>query len=122
MYFSGLDKSLAEFTSWNWRYGKTPDFTVTREFPVPREMTVSEGAKLKLQMKVSKGLLASVSVTVPPGFVTNAPEGEVAVISGLEGRKFSEDAVALVEEAFAKKENSPNKKRFVADCVRRVVQ
>jgi lipoyltransferase 1 len=117
-----LGKSLAEFTSWNWRYGKTPDFTVTREFPVPREMSVSEGAKLKLQMKVSKGLLASVSVTVPPGFVTNAPEGEVAVISGFEGRKFSEEAVALVEEAFAKKENSPNKKRFVADCVRRVVQ
>lgn len=73
-------------------------------------------------MRVSKGKMAAVTVAVPPGFVTGAPEGEVSVISGLEGQRFTEDAVAVVEEAFEKKEKSTEKKRFVADCVRRVVQ
>ncbi|XP_059484518.1 lipoyltransferase 1, mitochondrial isoform X2 [Neocloeon triangulifer] len=121
-WFPGLEKSRAEFVSWSWRFGKTPDFTVTREFAVPRDMCVSEGATLKVHTKVVKGLVAAMSVTVPPGFASAAPEGEVAVLSGLEGRKFCEEAVTLVEEAFAKKDDSPNKKRFVADCVRRVVQ
>ncbi|XP_065333597.1 lipoyl amidotransferase LIPT1, mitochondrial [Cloeon dipterum] len=121
-WFPGLEKSRAELASWGWRFGRTPDFTVRREFAVPREMCVTEGAKLQVQMRVVKGRVASMSVTVPPGFVSNAPEGEVAVLSGLEGQKFSEEAVGLVEAAFAKKDKSDKKKRFVAECVRRVVQ
>ncbi|KAF4529403.1 hypothetical protein B566_EDAN003497 [Ephemera danica] len=121
-WFPGLEKIREEYSSWTWRFGKTPDFTVTREFPVPRELSVQGAGKLQVQMRVSKGKMQAVTLTIPPGFVSGAPEGEVSVISGLEGQEFSERVVSKVEEAFANKDKSSEKKRFIAECVRRVVQ
>ncbi|KAG8222401.1 hypothetical protein J437_LFUL003022 [Ladona fulva] len=146
-WFPGLEKLRQEMISWNWRFGKTPRFDVTRSFPIPRELATSEmpdaeklnkasvdglTAQLTVKMEVVNGRVSDVTITIPPGFLGAAPDGgEIAVVTGLRGKRFSEEALRILDESFAisdpsgrsgKPSHVGDKNRFVASCVRKVMQ
>lgn len=148
-WFPGLEKLRQDMSSWNWRFGKTPRFDVTRSFPIPRELATNEAvteaeklnkvstgdtssAQLTVKMEVVNGRVSDVTITIPPGFLGAAPDGgEIAVVTGLRGKRFSEEALRILDESFTVSDPSGRtgqpphtgeKNRFVASCVRKVMQ
>ncbi|XP_046383087.1 lipoyltransferase 1, mitochondrial isoform X2 [Ischnura elegans] len=151
-WFPGLEKLRQEMSSWAWRFGKTPKFDVTRTFTIPRELAVGEAAmssaeadklkkvpvndaspaQLTVKMEVVSGRVSDVTITIPPGFLNAAPNGgEIAVVTDLRGKRFSEEALRILDESFAVTDPSGRagqpgqggeKNRFVASCVRKVMQ
>ncbi|XP_071441008.1 lipoyl amidotransferase LIPT1, mitochondrial isoform X2 [Hetaerina americana] len=149
-WFPGLEKLRQEMSSWIWRFGKTPRFDVTRSFTIPRELAVGEAAsaeaeklskapaadaspaQLTVKMEVVNGRVSDVTITIPPGFLNAAPNGgEIAVVTDLRGKRFSEEALRILDESFAVTDpcgragqpgQGGEKNRFVASCVRKVMQ
>ncbi|KAJ9574245.1 hypothetical protein L9F63_026111, partial [Diploptera punctata] len=63
----GLDDLHAEFSSWEWRFAKSPKFSVTRTFRVPQELLGENkftNEDLTITIDVNKGLVEDVAVTV----------------------------------------------------------
>lgn len=99
-WFPGLEKIKEEFSSWDWCYGKTPKFEVTRSFPVCPETTGESSKELKITLFVEKGIIQNVTLTVPPGIKSaNGFHGEARVVTSLRGRRFSEEAVFILENS-----------------------
>ncbi|XP_021915738.1 lipoyltransferase 1, mitochondrial isoform X2 [Zootermopsis nevadensis] len=122
-WFPGLDKLRAELTSWDWRFGKSPKFNVTRTFQVPQELLGKEelrNEELSITIDVNKGMVEDVMLMVPPGLkAANGFSGQAQVVTSLKGQRFSEEAVTILQKALSELE-SPEQTRneFVVDCVR----
>lgn len=123
----GLDKLRAELTSWDWRFGKSPKFNVTRTFQVPQELLGKDelrNEELSITIDVNKGMVEDVMLMVPPGLkAANGFSGQAQVVTSLKGQRFSEEAVTILQKALSELE-SPEQTRneFVVDCVRQVVK
>lgn len=70
-FIIGLDELRNELQSWEWCYGKTPVFTVSRSFPVPAELLPSSKVysatqELVINMAVEKGYINEVTLSIPP--------------------------------------------------------
>nr|CAD7413030.1 unnamed protein product [Timema poppensis] len=70
-WFPGLEKSREELASWDWRFGKTPKFTVTRSFRVPEELTEDSMAdeELRIKLDINNGIIEDITLQIPPGFM-----------------------------------------------------
>ncbi|GBP11067.1 Lipoyltransferase 1, mitochondrial [Eumeta japonica] len=131
-WFPGLNNIKKELQSWDWCYGKTPEFTVSRTFPVPPELLApalvySATQELVINMSVEKGLISDVTLSIPPGLVESGFHGQASVITHLKGKRFTSEALNALEEAMlTKRSNSDVKKlddreQFVAKCFDQVV-
>nr|CAD7203854.1 unnamed protein product [Timema douglasi] len=71
-WFPGLEKSREELASWDWRFGKTPKFTVTRSFRVPEELTEDSMAdeELRIKLDINNGIIEDITLQIPPGFMS----------------------------------------------------
>lgn len=59
-YSPGLDELKNELVGWDWNFGRTPVFTVSRTFPVPSELLApakvyASTQELSINMTVEKG-------------------------------------------------------------------
>ncbi|CAG9828579.1 unnamed protein product [Diabrotica balteata] len=98
-WFPGLNEIKEELLSWNWQYGKTPKFNITKSFKVPDTLVESYGINedLKVNMVVEYGKISDISLYVPPGLSSQGLSGNANVITSLIGHTFSEDAVHDLE-------------------------
>lgn len=116
---------------WDWCYGRTPLFTVSRTFPVPNELLAptkvySATQELSINMTVEKGLISDVTLNIPPGFVESGFHGEASVITHLKGKRFTSEALDALQDAMLTRHSTNDRKlddkeQFVAKCFDQVV-
>ncbi|XP_023949152.1 lipoyltransferase 1, mitochondrial isoform X2 [Bicyclus anynana] len=129
-WFPGLSELKNELGSWDWSFGKTPEFTVSRSFPVPAELLApskvySAAQELVITMTVGKGLIDDVTLNIPPGLVESGFHGEASVITHLKGKRFTSEALEALEDAMLTRRGDvkklDDKEQFVAKCFDQVV-
>ncbi|XP_013135192.1 PREDICTED: lipoyltransferase 1, mitochondrial isoform X2 [Papilio polytes] len=131
-WFPGLAELKQELQSWDWCFGRTPVFTVSRTFPVPAELLAPSKVytatqELVINMTVEKGLIDDVTLSIPPGLIESGFHGEASVITHLKGKRFTSEALNALQDAMlTRHENSDVKKldekeQFVAKCFDQVV-
>lgn len=129
---TGLAELKNELQTWDWCFGRTPDFTVSRNFPVPAELLApskvySATEELVINMSVVKGLIDDVTLNIPPGFVESGFHGEASVITHLKGKRFTSEALSALQEAMLTRHMNTDvkkldeKEQFVAKCFDQVV-
>ncbi|XP_045527697.1 lipoyltransferase 1, mitochondrial isoform X2 [Pieris brassicae] len=130
-WYPGIAELRKELTTWEWCYGRTPEFTVRRSFPVPPELLSSKlysaSQELIISMTVEKGLINDVTLNIPPGLIESGFHGEASVITHLKGKRFTSEALAALENAMLTRHLSgdvrklDDKEQFVAKCFDQVV-
>ncbi|XP_045777728.1 lipoyltransferase 1, mitochondrial isoform X2 [Maniola jurtina] len=131
-WFPGLSELKNDLESWDWTYGRTPMFTVSRSFPVPAELLApsrvySATQELVITMTVEKGLIDDVTLNIPPGLVESGFHGEASVITHLKGKRFTSEALSALEDAMLTRRSTrdvkklDDKEQFVAKCFDQVV-
>lgn len=140
-WFPGLDKIRDEFVSWAWRYGKTPNFTVTRSFPVPTGVarhseSTPSGVKeeLAISLEVVKGVIEDVTLKIPPSMMSaRGFTGDAEVLTTLRGKRFCESAMEILGQSLGQCDSQfmnadqygssaeSEGERFVADCMRQTM-
>lgn len=107
-------------------------FTVSRAFPVPAELLAPSPVytatqELIINMTVEKGLINDVTLSIPPGLVESGFHGEASVITHLKGKRFTNEALAALQEAMLTRHMADDvkklddKEQFVAKCFDQVV-
>ncbi|XP_072941603.1 lipoyl amidotransferase LIPT1, mitochondrial isoform X2 [Epargyreus clarus] len=131
-WFPGLAELKNELQTWEWCYGRTPIFTVSRSFPVPAELLAPSRVytatqELVINMTVEKGLINDVTLSIPPGLIESGFYGEASVITHLKGKRFTSEALTALQDAMLTR-HSPGhsngldeKEQFVAKCFDQVV-
>lgn len=120
-WFPGLEKIRSEFESWDWTYGKTPKFNITKSFAVPQRMS-ERGEQLRVTVTVDRGLVEDVVLMIPPSLMRSQQFlNDVQLISNIRGRRFTEDALDEVNASLGSQALQDDGNQFVADCVRRVM-
>ncbi|XP_059051169.1 lipoyltransferase 1, mitochondrial isoform X2 [Achroia grisella] len=131
-WFPGLGELKNDLKSWDWCFGRTPDFTVSRTFPVPVELLApskiySATQELIINMTVVKGLINDVTLSIPPGLVESGFHGEASVITHLKGKRFTSEALSALQEAMLTRHLTSDvsklddREQFVAKCFDQVV-
>ncbi|XP_034835139.1 lipoyl amidotransferase LIPT1, mitochondrial isoform X1 [Maniola hyperantus] len=131
-WFPGLSEVKNDLESWDWTYGRTPMFTVSRSFPVPAELLApprvySATQELVITMTVEKGLIDDVTLNIPPGLVESGFHGEASVITHLKGKRFTSEALSALEDAMLTRRSTrdvkklDDKEQFVAKCFDQIV-
>lgn len=129
---SGLAELKNELQTWDWSFGRTPVFTVSRSFPVPPELlspskVYSATQELIISMTVDKGLINDVTLNIPPGLVESGFYGEASVITHLKGKRFTSEALTALQDAMLTRHTRgdvkklDDKEQFVAKCFDQVV-
>lgn len=121
-WFPGLNAIRNTYSSWNWCYGKTPKFDITKTFLVPGALihnkTGSSG-NLKITMTVENGRISDITMFVPYGFNSLGFTGEAKVIHELKGKKFSVEAFEDLEASLGS--FLDEKDKFVTECLKQVM-
>ncbi|RVE51081.1 hypothetical protein evm_004224 [Chilo suppressalis] len=130
-WFPGLTQLKSELQGWDWCFGRTPDFSVSRTFPVPSELLAPSKVyaatqELAINMTVVKGLIDDVTLNIPPGLVESGFHGEASVITHLKGKRFTSEALTALQEAMLTRHLPSDRKldekeQFVAKCFDQVV-
>lgn len=115
-WFPGLNEIRDEFKSWEWCYGKTPKFTITRKFCVPENLFDRASDELKVTMTVEYGKISDIKLYLP---ATNDFNGEFNVITNLKGQLFSVDTINNFDLTLGNIFN--DKDKFVSECVKEVM-
>ncbi|KAJ8983438.1 hypothetical protein NQ317_013200 [Molorchus minor] len=110
-----------QYTSWEWCYGKTPKFNISKTFSVPETLISSYGAScdLKITMTVECGKISDISLYIPPGLSSSGFSGNANVISSLIGHKFSEEALNILENLLGGYVDE--KEKFVSECLKQLL-
>lgn len=118
---AGISEIREHLESWQWRYGKSPKFAISRSFAIPDNLLLGSEApnELKVTMVVENGMISDVSLYIPPGLFSAGFSGNVNVVTSLKGHKFSEEALTYLEWSVGGLVN--DKEKFVTDCVRQVM-
>lgn len=96
-WFPGLAKIRDEFTSWEWRFGKTPKFTASRTFPIHDIPEKIENPDMKVSLQVVKGEIMDVSLRLP-SCSADALASSGEILSGVQGKKYSSQTLDLLEK------------------------
>lgn len=121
---TGLNEIRDTMRSWDWCYGKTPKFTVTRSYAIPpellRQALPDSTPHLTVKIIVVNGLIEEVFLNVSPSILPGAQD-DIKVISNLEGRKYADDAIEELEISL-KDVNilTDDNKQLVSNCFRTV--
>lgn len=118
MNFSGLEKIRCEFESWDWTYGRTPKFHITKSFDVPQR----QEKQLRITVTVDHGLVEDVIMMIPPSLMRSQQFVEdIKLMTNIRGRRFTEDAIDELNASFGSQALQDDNKQFVADCVRQMM-
>lgn len=91
----GLEKTRAEYSSWDWKFGKTPKFTIFKKY----ELSETTHGVMRIGMLVEKGVVEEVLLYLPDGVTWGGLTGTVPLISTVTGQKFAPTIFAQIEEA-----------------------
>lgn len=83
-WFPGIEEIREQFYSWDWRFAKTPNFTVEKNLKLKPDYDV------KVKLTVQKGLISDMCLVLP-----NAEE--ISVVSNQIGREYSEASLGNIE-------------------------
>lgn len=107
-WFPGLDSIRAEFKNWSWNYGKTPEFSVNRTYPIGVGSN-GEIVNIQLALQVSKGLIHSASLELPNhqrNMVDSTTFADLsAFINAIKDRQFHMGILATFEGLLFKNNN-----------------
>lgn len=122
-FCSGIAKLKDDFEDWNWRFGKTPKFTISKSFPVMARVTgnsISVPECASATVVVEKGLIYDISLYLPPGLSSDGYAGVADLLASLKGQRFNEESLSCLENAFRGSRNKCTDK-FVIDPEERVM-
>ncbi|CAA9993107.1 unnamed protein product [Nesidiocoris tenuis] len=91
-WFPGIEKIRDEFASWEWRYGKTPKFEVSRSYDIGWGL-------MDISMTVESGVIQEVYLVCPDGVSWGGMTGKIPVATSVINQRFSQESFILVERA-----------------------
>ncbi|KAK9506377.1 hypothetical protein O3M35_008328 [Rhynocoris fuscipes] len=94
-WFPGLEKIRTELNSWEWKFGKTPKFTVHKNY----ELTNPGHGVMRICLLVDKGIVEEVVLHLPDGVSWAGLTGKVPLVSTVTGQKFTPALFRQVENA-----------------------
>lgn len=89
-WFPGISELRENFSSWDWRVGKTPKFSVQKSIQLKSEgaeqqqQQQQEQQEMKVKVDVEKGLIQEINLLVPG-------QEPIPVVSNLVGKPYMED-------------------------------
>lgn len=103
---AGLDKLTNDFRSWNWNFGKTPKFTVTRAF----EVTAHDGKvhRVNLRLDVQDGIVEEVRMSLPNELASIDFDQDANVITNLCGTRYNHEITDNIIAAIGSKVDTSN--------------
>lgn len=110
-----------QYASWNWCFGKTPKFSITKSFQIPYDLQNEPGipGEVKITMTVENGKIIDIVLCLPPSMANEGFTAEGSVISELVGQRFSEHAIYTLEKLLSMMKSDTD--RFVTECLKQVV-
>lgn len=90
-----------EFCSWDWNFGKTPKFTVSRTLDIPAHD--GKMHRLNLTLEIQNGIVEEIKMSLPAGLVSTNFEQDVSVISNLRGTRYDHDVTENIIAAIGGK-------------------
>lgn len=111
--FPDLDKIRTGLSEWNWCYGKTPKFIVTKSFIIPSKFLVNErDQELGVVITVENGRISDVTLKDLTGLFSL----EAVMINKLRDCRFTPETIDCLIQSLLEE-----KYKFVSDCVRQVM-
>lgn len=88
-WFPGISELRENFSSWDWRIGKTPKFSVQKSIQLKSESGADQSQQqpqqeMKVKVDVERGLIQEISLLVPG-------QEPIPVVSSLVGKPYMED-------------------------------
>lgn len=119
--FPGLNAIRDQYASWNWCYGKTPKFDITKSFQIPDGLLSEQGTsgEVKISMTVENGKITDIIICLPPSMANEGLETEGSVITRLIGQRFSENTLYTLERLLSAMKSDTD--RFVTECLKQVM-
>ncbi|XP_066593587.1 lipoyl amidotransferase LIPT1, mitochondrial isoform X2 [Prorops nasuta] len=115
-WFPGIEKIKQELRSWDWTFGKTPEFTVTRLLNVPAINGVIY--QLNLTLEVVNGVVKEIKMSLPAGLAPSDFKQDASVITNLQGRRYDHEITENIVAAIGCKtvaiNSTPSKANMVA--------
>lgn len=103
-WFPGLSELRENFSSWDWRYGKTPKFSVQKNIQLKAG---DESHNLKLNVEVEKGLISNIEL-----LLKNSTD-VMPIVSSLIGKPYNEDNFEKIANALVNVNNAENVKNLL---------
>lgn len=120
-WFPGLEKIREDFQSHTWIFGKTPNFKVSRLFPLPDNMQIGISAssppELKIQLDVNHGVIQDVRVQLPYGLLD--PDLDLSTV--MHGLSFGQNLPEAVEQILSSEKIPQEKRDFLSSCIKNMV-
>lgn len=109
------------YASWNWCFGRTPKFNITKSFQIPECIQHDQGisGEIKITMTVEHGKITDIILCLPPSMANEGLATEGTVISELVGQRFSEHAMYTLERLLSTMKSDTD--RFVTECLKQVM-
>ncbi|XP_076674955.1 lipoyltransferase 1 isoform X1 [Andrena cerasifolii] len=85
-WFPGLNELISTFRSWEWNYGKTPKFRVTRVLDVLGQN--EKFHQFNLVLEIQDGVIEEIKMRLPAGLISNDFNEDASVISDLRGTRY----------------------------------
>ncbi|XP_052888404.1 lipoyltransferase 1, mitochondrial isoform X2 [Anopheles moucheti] len=89
-WFPGITELRENFASWEWRFGKTPNFSVQKTIQL--KSAGEHQHEMKVKVDVEKALIKEISLVLP----NHEP---IPVVSDMVGRMYNEDCFHGIAEA-----------------------
>merc|ERR1719402_409644 len=116
--FPGISSIAESLESWNWVFGKTPQFSLKKRFIVPDELLGSvfsaDPPFVEYELVLKNGKITGVKCTQSPGLMDPDLDIDSAF---LEGRLFDSRLTENVQKA----DLPERKKGFIVDCIKNIV-
>ena len=88
-WFPGLGELRKNFASWEWRFGRTPKFSVQKSIQLKSE---DQEHDIKVKIDVDKGIIEDINLMLPN-------DEAIPVVSSLRGTPYMEDKLQGVTDA-----------------------
>lgn len=99
--FAGLSEIRDKVRNWNWCFGKTPDFIVSRNYPISANSSDGLSSDMRVTLAIKNGIVDDVTLFIAPNMSINGFSGEAKVITSLKGRKYADNMLDLLEKHLA---------------------
>lgn len=91
----------SDFRSWDWNFGKTPKFTVTRTLEVTDHD--DKVHRLNLHVEIQKGIVEEVKINLPDGLTSMDFDQDASVIGNFCGARYNHKMVENIIAAINRK-------------------
>ncbi|XP_028998678.1 lipoyltransferase 1, mitochondrial [Betta splendens] len=111
--FPGHQKFASELQSWDWKFGKTPMFSVHTFLELKDNQSLAQ-TRAKLHMEIKNGLIGSCELDIPADWLPKRLSGELSAL--LVGERFCPHRAAAALSALLRFESGDLKDRLHNLC------